>query len=101
MKMDGQHSMEQVIKGVVLILISSGIFCFTMTIIGLNLDFKYCISWIWFIMDDICLFLMFKENQLIYQNVFGCLCDKFCMKCISGSKYQKIHILDDDEVDGL
>ena len=94
-------AIEMGVKGVVLIMVSSTVYCILCAIVGLDLDLKYATTWMWPIIDDICLFLMFKGNESIYNNLCGCLCNKCCINCIYGSRYgsryELIQTLDDDE----
>ena len=80
-------------------MVSSTIYCILTAINGFQLDLTYAVAWIWLINDDVCLFLVFKENELIYNNLCGCLCDKCCINCIYGLRYKPVENLDDDDDD--
>ena len=94
-------AIEEGVKGVVLIMASSTVYCIVIAINGFDLDLKYGVTWLWIIIDDICLFLMFKGNESIYNNLCGCLCNKCCINCIYGSRYEAVQTLDDDEQQDL
>lgn len=88
---------EEGVKGVVLIVFLVICSVFTAVIVGLNGDLAYFASTLDFIIDNIGLFVLFKENESLYNGLCGCLCNKCCFSCIYGSKYKPIATMDEDE----
>eukprot|EP01084_Bolivina_argentea_P254773 428382_1 len=78
------------VKGVILITISSIVWYINVTMIALDLDSKYLFTSFQIIVDDVCLFLMFKNSQVLYDSLCGCLFNKCCSKIIYGGKYQPV-----------
>eukprot|EP01084_Bolivina_argentea_P116937 207710_1 len=87
-------------KGIILLSISSIVFLLTMITVVLRSDIRYLIDNIQIITDTICLFLMFKSNHSVYNNLCGWLCDKYCVSFFFGTVYDPIQNNDiDDEND--
>lgn len=93
------NASENGIKGVILIGISAVIFYIGLIADGFELDFKYLWAFLPVIVDNVCLSLMFKENNLLYNGVCGALCDKCCIECIYGSEYESVETMTSDTDD--
>eukprot|EP01083_Nonionella_stella_P232016 818865_1 len=78
------------VKGVVLLLMSCVTFWIVACFIGSGSSLAWLVG-IDVISDDICLFLMFEPQTQIYQFWCKC-CDRWCFRCIYGSKgYGAVH----------
>ena len=85
-------------KGIVLLVISCLAWIFLFGIYSIlyytdkHLYFEFAIDGLPTLIDTICLYLMFEDNQEIYNNLCGNIC--------GGSKYEPVQVDDeDDEVD--
>eukprot|EP01084_Bolivina_argentea_P238671 400966_1 len=94
---DVYDNRTQGVKGVVLIIFVSVIYCINVTIIALDVEVKYLFSNITLISDNLCLFLMFKSSQKLYNNTCGRICDNCWIKCVYGTKYQVVYADDDSD----
>eukprot|EP01084_Bolivina_argentea_P125246 221930_1 len=88
------------IKAVILLSISTTVFVFLSVCISTNSDIKWLVFNPQLTIDTICLFLMFKSNQLIYDNLCGCLCRTCCISLCFGSQYTRIPRNDHDDDSG-
>lgn len=79
-------------KGIVLLSISSLTWVIWWIAHSMDSDIKFVIDSLPTVIDTICLFLMFDENQGLYNNFCGCLF------CGVGSKYESIQETDDDDI---
>ena len=76
-------------KGIVLLSISflAWMSMFIADIAGA--DYRYFVGSMVIVVDIVCLFLIFDDNQEIYNNLCGCIC--------GGSKYKPVEMIDADD----
>eukprot|EP01084_Bolivina_argentea_P149992 261930_1 len=65
------YNFEEGIKGIVLVLITCIVCWIVFILLGLDLEIRYALTNFDYISDDICLFLMFKSNQKLYDQLCG------------------------------
>ena len=76
-------------KGIVLLVISCLGWIFLFGIYRSNADFRFAIGCLPTLIDVICLYLMFEDNQETYNNLCGYIC--------GGSKYEPVQVDDEDD----
>ena len=80
-------------KGIILIFISSCLMIAFLIGNNGNFDIKYLLSSMVLMVDIICLYLMFADNQEIYNNLCKCM-----LCCGSSSKYRAVEMVDVDDI---
>ena len=81
------------VKGIVLLSVSTSFWIIIWIIEATPADIKFLFGVLPIIADNICLFLMFNDNQKLYNKVCRCIC------CGLGSKYEAIQAHDQDMED--